>query len=222
MRAAAVADCDFRMGSAIICRLTRSRITAVLLVATSGLVIVTEVAEVMEVTGVWEVQAAADETAPTEHEVKAAFLYNFGKFVVWPDAAFKVEGVLVIGVLGDDPIIDVLERTVRDKQVQDRRIDVKRLRSAREAPGCQILFISASERERVGDILQRLDRSSVLTVSDMSDFAENGGMISLLLEQKKVRFTVNLSVVEQAGLKMSSQLLKLAKRVIRPPAPGPE
>lgn len=217
MRAAAVADCDFRMGSAIICRLTRSRITAVLLVATSGLVIVTEVAEVMEVPA-----AAADETAPTEHEVKAAFLYNFGKFVVWPDAAFKVEGVLVIGVLGDDPIIDVLERTVRDKQVQDRRIDVKRLRSAREAPGCQILFISASERERVGDILQRLDRSSVLTVSDMSDFAENGGMISLLLEQKKVRFTVNLSVVEQAGLKMSSQLLKLAKRVIRPPAPGPE
>jgi hypothetical protein len=161
--------------------------------------------------------AYADEASPSEYDVKAAFLYNFGKFVTWPEDAFKQEGRLVIGVLGDDPITPVLQRTVRDKSVQDKRIDVRRLESAKEAGGCQIVFISATEGGRLAEILKALDRSSVLTVSDIDDFAAQGGMISLLVDEKKVRFEVNLLVVEQAGLKMSSQLLKLARRVLRPP-----
>jgi YfiR/HmsC-like len=162
--------------------------------------------------------AEAEPPTATEHEVKAAFLFNFGKFVTWPSEAFKRDGTLAIGVLGDDPIAEVLEHTVRDKQIQDRRIDIRRLRSAKEAgDSCQMVFIAAGERDRIGEILQVLGRSSVLTVSDMPDFVDRGGMISLLLDEKKVRFEVNLFAVEQAGLKMSSQLLKLARRVIRGP-----
>jgi hypothetical protein len=162
-------------------------------------------------------RAAGDEPSPTEHEVKAAFLYNFGKFVAFPDSAFKEGAVFVIGVLGDDPIVDVLARTVRDKEIQDRRIDVRHLRSAKEAPSCQILFIGDSERGHLVEILKVLDRASVLTVSDTDDFVEQGGMIGLLLEDRRVRFEVNLPAVERAGLKMSSNLLKLARRLIRPP-----
>ena len=158
--------------------------------------------------------ARAEPRAAAADEVKAAFLYNFGKFVVWPGSSPLVEGIFVIGVLGDASMAEVLDRTVRDKQVQERRIAVRRLRSAKEASGCQILFIGAAERDHLGDILGALDRRSVLTVSDIDEFVDKGGMISLLLDQNKVRFEINLGVVDRAGLKMSSQLLKLARRVI--------
>lgn len=158
--------------------------------------------------------ARAEPRAAPADEVKAAFLYNFGKFVVWPGASPRPEATFVIGVLGDSPMAEVLDRTVRAKQVQERRIAVRRLRSAKEAQDCQILFIGAAERDRLGEILGALDRRSVLTVSDMDEFVDKGGMISLLLDQNKVRFEINLGVVDRAGLKMSSQLLKLARRVI--------
>ena len=158
--------------------------------------------------------ARAEPRAAPANELKAAFLYNFGKFVVWPGASPRMEGIFVIGVLGDALMAEVLDRTIRDKQVQERRIAVRRLRSAKEAQDCQIVFIGAAEREHLGDILGSLDRRSVLTVSDMDEFVDKGGMISLLLDQNKLRFEINLGVVDRAGLKMSSQLLKLARRVI--------
>jgi hypothetical protein len=162
-------------------------------------------------------KARPEPRAPSADEVKAAFLYNFGKFVVWPGSSGRQEASFAIGVLGDSLMADVLDRIVRDKLVQDRRIEVRRIRSASEAQDCQILFIGAAERDRLGDILDTLDRRSVLTVSDIDAFVDRGGMIRLLLDQNKVRFEINRTVVDRAGLKMSSQLLKLARRVIGPP-----
>jgi YfiR/HmsC-like len=155
--------------------------------------------------------------APSADDVKAALLYNFGKFVVWPSASLSGDGTFVIGVLGDDPMVDALQRTVRDKSLGERRVVLRRVAAARDARVCQILFVGAGERHRLAEILDALEGARVLTVSDMSGFADRGGMINLLLEGGRYRFEINLQAAERAGLQMSSQLLKLARRVIGPP-----
>jgi hypothetical protein len=152
-------------------------------------------------------------------ELKAAFLYNFGKFVVWPAASLPPEEVFVIGVLGDDSIEEALRRTVRDKPMHARRIVIRQLRSVEDARACQVLFVSATERAQLPRILESLQGARVLTVSDMDQFVDRGGMIRLVLDGGRYGFEINLHRVERAGLKMSSQLLKLARRVIEP-APG--
>lgn len=154
---------------------------------------------------------------PTEYDVKAAFLYNFAKFVEWPPDTFKEPTApFTVCVLGDDPFGEALEKEFSDKTVQDRPIVFEPL--DHHAPGaCQVLFISASERKRVDAILQDLKGPPILTVSDIQRFVKHGGIIGFTLEDDRVRFEVNLAAAEQAGLKISSQLLKLAKNVTGKP-----
>src|SRR5262249_29493664 len=108
---------------------------------------------------------------PTEYEVKAAFLYNFAKFVKWPDDA-SPGPTFVIAVLGDDPFGDVLDRTLAGKAVLDRKVEVRRLHPADPVAGVQILFVSSSERPRVGEILKSLHGAAVLTVGEMDGFTD--------------------------------------------------
>jgi len=154
---------------------------------------------------------------PTEYDVKAAFLYNFAKFVEWPPDTFKEPTApLTVCVLGDDPFGEALEKEFSGKTVQDRPIVFEPL--DHHAPAaCQVLFVSASERKRVDAILQDLQGPPILTVSDIHRFVKHGGMIGFTLEDDRVRFEVNLAAAEQAGLKISSQLLKLAKNVTGKP-----
>jgi hypothetical protein len=158
--------------------------------------------------------------SPSAEEVKAAFLYNFGKFVVWPPDALPPEAGFVIGVIGDDSIVEALHRTVQSRSLHDRKIVVKRLRFPREARACHILFVGAGERDHLAGVLAPLEGASVLTVSDMDGFVDRGGMINLVLERSRYRFEVNLRVAERARLTVSSQLLKLARRVIAAPRAG--
>jgi hypothetical protein len=156
---------------------------------------------------------AEDSARPTEHEVKAAFLYNFAKFVRWPDEG-AAGSPFVIAVVGEDPFGAVLDRTLAGKTILDRKVELRRLRDVQGPSGVQILFVSPSEQARLAPLLERLEGAPVLTVGDSEGFAERGGMIEFRVVGDVVRFDINLGQVEKAGLKMSSQLIRLARQVI--------
>jgi YfiR/HmsC-like len=165
--------------------------------------------------------ARAESPSPTMHQVQAAFLFNFAKFVTWPDDAFqRSKDSLIIGVLGEDPFGAVLDEIIRDKTVTGKKLAVKRFMRVQDAVNSHILFLSSSEESHLPQILKGLERTTVLTVSDMEQFAERGGMVAFTVEDQKVRFNVNADAVERAGLKMGSQLLKLAKIVSDKPRAG--
>jgi hypothetical protein len=153
----------------------------------------------------------AQEPQPTEYQIKAAFLFNFAKFVQWPPAAFAgVTSPIVVGVLGENPFHDDLARTVRNKTIDERPLVIKEFSSPIEATNCHILFISASEKNRLPEILKGLKGTSVLTVGEMEHFTESGGMINFVLRGKKIRFQINNDEASRAGLKISSKLMSLA------------
>lgn len=158
---------------------------------------------------------AAYPQAPTEYEVKAAFLLNFAKFVEWPADAFGGDGHFVIGVLGNDPFGHALDQMVKDKSVNGRRVVIRRLQTARDTKGCHILFISSSERGRLSQVLSSLNGSPFLTVADMDRFTQMGGMIGMVMQENKIRFEINVAITELARLKVSSKLLSLATVVRR-------
>jgi hypothetical protein len=155
----------------------------------------------------------AQESSPTEYQIKAAFIFNFAKFVVWPPTAFaEVTSPIIIGILGDNPFHDDLARTVRNKTIDDHPLVIKELRAPSDATNCHILFISSSEKNRLPEILKSLRDASVLTVGEMDGFTENGGMINLVIKDQKIRFQINNGEAAKAGLKISSKLMSLALR----------
>ena len=154
---------------------------------------------------------------PTEYEVKAAFLYNFARFVEWPPAAMGAPNQpFIVAVLGDDPFGATLDRTLSGKTLEARPIVVRRVDSLDEAARANILFVATSERAQVRHVVRTLSGTHVLTVGEMSGFAEHGGMIGFRTERQRVRFDINVGQASRAGLKISSQLLKLARIVGAP------
>lgn len=152
------------------------------------------------------------QNSPTEFEVKAAYLYQFGKFIEWPEGTFPPNGgTFTICTLGMDPFGSALDETVSGRTVQGKQIQLRRLDTVADAEDCNILFVGASEQKHFADIANSLVGKGVLTVSDSGDFLTQGGMISFRIEENKVRFEVSLAAVERAKLKLSSQLLKVAK-----------
>jgi YfiR/HmsC-like len=150
--------------------------------------------------------------APAEYEVKAAFLYNFAKYIVWPPATAGKP--LVIGLIGKDPFGQALDDAMRGQKAQDRPVIVRRFKKLEEITNCDLLFIASSERHQLPRILSILGKSPVVTVADMDQFTENGGMINLTLQRDRVNFDVNVDAFSLAGLKAGSQLLRLARVVI--------
>ena len=151
----------------------------------------------------------------SDYQVKAAYLYYFTTFVDWPPEAFeRPDSELVIGVLGEDPFGKILDDTVRGKSVNHRPLVVRRFASIKEARDSHILFISASERDRIPSILKALDGAAVLTVGDLDSFAARGGQIAFHTIDRKVRFDINVAAVERSRVKISAQLMKLG-RVVR-------
>jgi hypothetical protein len=148
-----------------------------------------------------------------ERELKAAFLYNFAKFVDWPPAAFPEPATpVILCVLGDDAIGASLERVVKGETLNDRRLVVRRLRDPQEVRDCHVLFVSPAEKH-ISQLLASLREAGVLTVGDGNDFLDQGGMIRFFLEQNRVRFDINLDAAERSRLKLSSKLLRLARAV---------
>jgi hypothetical protein len=160
--------------------------------------------------------SAAAQTAP-EYDVKAAFLYNFTKFVDWPAAAFPDATSLKVCLLGEDPFGRSLQ-AVAGEPVENRKLVIVRADAPPKPGGCQVLFISRSEREKLPQILAALKDSPVLTVGDTKGFVDQGVIINFTLEGSKVRFEINTDAADKAGLKVSSKLLQLARRIV--PAAG--
>lgn len=152
----------------------------------------------------------AQSSVAGEYEIKAAFLLNFAKFVTWPSSAFSSpDAPLTIGVLGSDPFGGALNRVVNGARVSGREVRVARVGSAADARKCHIVFVSGSDSGRAGEILAGLQGSSVLTVGEDAQFARQGGVINFVIQSGKVRFEINAGAAKRAGLKVSSQLLKL-------------
>jgi hypothetical protein len=153
----------------------------------------------------------AQDSSPTEYQIKAAFLYNFAKFVRWPTQVFAgPTSPIVIGLLGKNVFGDDLERTIRDKVINGHPLQFKEFHSVIEATNCQILFISTSEKNYLPKILDGLHGMSVLTVSETDHFTEAGGMINFVIEDNKIHFQINNAAAKKAGLTISSKLLSLA------------
>src|SRR5579871_5708171 len=150
---------------------------------------------------------------PTEYQVKAAYIFNFLKFVEWPGDAPDAGGKWIVGVVGDSPVGEELTRLSEGKEVLGRSLQIKRLQGAESFRDCNILFISPSERKRWPSILSALRGSSVLTVADMEDFVGSGGMVQLLVEDTRVRMVIDVSATNRAKLKVSSKMLLLARVV---------
>lgn len=153
----------------------------------------------------------AQNPAPSEYQIKAAFVYDFAKFVEWPPGAFAAtNSPLVIGVLGKNVFGGDMERTIHSKSIGEHPLEFKEFHAVSEATNCQVLFISTSEKDGLAGIIKQLRGSSVLTVGEMDHFTDAGGMINLVMQSNKVRFQVNNDEAAKAGLKISSRLLSLA------------
>jgi hypothetical protein len=147
-----------------------------------------------------------------EYPLKAAFLFNFVKFVEWPDEAFAgVRSPIAICVYGSDPFGDTLDNVVRGETVGERGLIVQRPESLGDLRDCHVLFVSRSERSRLPEVLSRVQGAPVLTVGDTDGFLKAGGVINFVLEDNKVRFQINPEAAERSRLKISSKLLRLAK-----------
>lgn len=158
--------------------------------------------------------AAAQSARTPEYEVKAAFLYNFVKFVEWPPQAFPHSSApFRLCVLGSDPFGDTLSNITEGKSISGRPIINSRLQSVLQAPSCHVLFISLAAPEAQRQALEAVHDLPVLTVGESADFLRLGGMIKFVLEQDRVRFEINLEAAQRHHLKLSSKLLAVARVV---------
>lgn len=148
------------------------------------------------------------DTAEVETRIKAAFIYNFARFIEWP--AGSNSGPVRIGVIGHGDLSAPLEEVVRGKSVGGRAIRVTPVENISEAESCAILLIERSESMHSKEIAQGLAGKPVLTVSDDESGSKEGIMIAFQLVDESVRFQINQEAAERAGLKISSQLLKVA------------
>jgi hypothetical protein len=187
--------------------------------------------------------AAESESALSkEYQVKAAFIYNFIKFIDWPreiDKQFETKSAdetepITIGIIGTNPFGTAFE-AITKKRIHNRKVILKhfpgfaknsvRYRKDNETKykykdedalkACHVLFVGSSESKYCKEIIDIVKDNSVLTISETKDFLETGGIIEFATEQKKVRFGINLVAAENADLKIRSKLLRLAKRVIK-------
>jgi hypothetical protein len=155
--------------------------------------------------------------APTEHQVKAVFLFNFSRFVEWPASAFvSPDTPFVIGVFGEDPFGSDLDEVARGEVVNGRPLVVRHIHTTAEARDCQILFIPESESAHMDAILAALVDRNTLTVSDL-DGGPHGAMIRLVNNKQKIRLRIDVDSARAAGLTISSNLLRASEIIGAPP-----
>jgi hypothetical protein len=193
---------------------------------------------------------AVDPASSSEYQIKAAFIYNFMKFIEWPKGTTskgadgensrepkkdddKKDEPIVIGIVCDNPFGKAFELIIK-KKIKDRKVIIRKFEGLREYKArdkdkymeeyeakygkalrkCEVLFIYSTQECYCEEIVGIVKDSSVLTVGETKDFAAKGGVIGFVVEKKKVRFEINLAAAKRAKLKISSKLLRLAKRVI--------
>ncbi|ODT78148.1 hypothetical protein ABS71_02130 [bacterium SCN 62-11] len=143
--------------------------------------------------------------ASREYEIKAAFIYNFLRYIEWPSS----KSAISVGIMGEDPFEGGLDQFQR-KPLAGKSITVKTVKSAKEARGLDVLFISSTEADKLDGTLAALKGAPVLTISDLPSFVDHGGQIGFTAERNRIRFIVNTDALAASDLKASSNLLKLA------------
>jgi len=162
----------------------------------------------------WQGAMRTGQAQEPEQRLKAAFLYNFARFVEWPgDASVSGSAPLTYCVLGSGPLHSALEESLAGKAINGRPIVVRQMARPEDALACQVAFIGLDEKKRLAEVLAALNGAAVLTVADFEQFASCGGMIQLIKEANKFRFAVNVDAVHRHGLRVSSRLLQLAEVV---------
>lgn len=152
------------------------------------------------------------QSKPSQYEVKAAYLYNFGKYVSWPAKSAERFNICV---LGTDPFGETLDSLVEGERLTGKPVVVRRLQSPQDVASCHVVYVGTSDEERMSAVVAAATRENVLTVSDVARFLDRGGMIQFVNEGDRIRFSVNLARAQRAGLSLSSELLKVAKEVKR-------
>ena len=156
----------------------------------------------------------AEDRAVSEYQVKAAFLYNFTKFVIWPKEAFATNNSpLTIGIVGDDPFGKSLDDVVRGEQISGHPLIVKRFRLDQDFTGCQLLFASRSIKDDLNTFVRQVGHRPILTIGDTAGFGRQGVMATLLLVNGNIKMEINRNAAEMAGLQISAKLLGLARIV---------
>jgi hypothetical protein len=153
----------------------------------------------------------------SEYEVKSAFLYNFMKFVEWPEGAFEnPQQPILLGILGEDPFGELIDRKFAGRMVNGRAVVIRRFASltATASPELKVLFVSRSESRHLDQVLTSVKANSILTVGDTEGFAERGVMINLRIIDDNVRFEVSMKAASQSKLSISAKVLQLAAVVI--------
>jgi hypothetical protein len=157
------------------------------------------------------VTAQAQDAVSHEYRIKAAFLFNFTRFIDWPSGSFAdAASPIVIGVIGDDPFGAELANVLKDRRVNGRPLVARTIHAAEDARATHLLFVGVSEHEEVARVLQSLRRYPVTTVGESAEFAKEGGMITFVIRNDKVRFEINADAAERAGIRISAHLEKLA------------
>ncbi len=149
---------------------------------------------------------------PREHQVKVVFLYHFATFVDWPSSTYKdTNGHLRICIVGKDPFGESLDATLREKKIGNHPLEISRNPSTATLKHCHILYLAESQSSQLKTYRQQYDIANVLTVGENDNFIRHGGMIKFFLDDQKVRFAINPDAINEANLKVSSKLLRLAK-----------
>jgi len=155
-----------------------------------------------------------DQQNASAYQIEAVYLYNFSKFVEWPASAKSANAdPFNICILGDDPFGAVLDATLSGENIQGANLAARRITEARDAAGCKIVFVSSSEESRLKTVLDELENGKALTVSDIREFSQRGGMIQFVVANGKVRFEVNVKNAADVGLSFSAELLEVALAV---------
>ena len=164
-------------------------------------------------TAVFAVTTTARGDEPSrEYQLKAAFIYNFAQFVIWPDGAMpSSDSPFVVGVVGQDPFSHALEDTMDGKTIAGHPISVKHLDSADQVSGCQLVFVPATEDDRLDDIFKAVADRPILTVGESNKFPDSGGTIRFFIEDSRIRFEINLDSAARGGIRISSKLCSLAR-----------
>lgn len=167
--------------------------------------------------------AQAESNLSQEYKVKAAFLYNFIKFVDWPKEKIADSNSISIGIIGENPFGKAFE-PLKDKRLKEKKVIIKPFGSFEETKQnadeidtlreCHVLFVCRSEAEHFNEIIKSVKDHSVLTVGDTKDFLESGGIVNFLMEDEKVCFEIHNAAAKKAKLDIRSKLLRLAKRTI--------
>jgi len=156
--------------------------------------------------------AAAQSRSLAASDLKAAYLFNFARFVEWPSEAVPAATSLTLCIVNDEEVAEAVDHAVKDRRVDDHALVVRRLKQGAPLPTCHVLYLAGVDLKRSVGVIESV-KDVVLTVSDTTHFADNGGMVELFVDGGHMRFAVNTDALERGRIRVSSRLLQLAKIV---------